>query len=103
MTDLLIDQITQEQFINIIANKSSIESIDDYIETEIKDTGKGKTYKSYRDNFHTFKNYVGFRGKKMRFKDITPSLLKKFKQNSLKEILVKQTNLKTHLILIVHN
>ena len=97
--DRLTDnQITQEQFINIIANKSNIESIDDYIETEIKDTVKGKTYKSYRDNFHTFKNYVGFRGKKMRFKDITPSLLKKFKTEFFKGDIGKANKSKNSFI-----
>ena len=81
---LLSNQISKEQFINIIANKSSIESIDDYIETEIKTTLKGKTYKTYKDNFKTFKNYVGFSGKKMKFSDITPSLLNKFKREFFK-------------------
>lgn len=76
---LLTGQISRDQFVNIISNKSSFESIDDYIETEIKNTRIGKTYEGYRDNFHTFKKYVGYADKKLLFKDITPSLLKKFK------------------------
>jgi len=76
---LLTGQISRDQFVNIISNKSSFESIDDYIETEIKTTRKGKTYESYRDNFKSFKKYVGYENKKMKFSDITTSLLKRFK------------------------
>ena len=78
---LTTNQINKEQFINILSGKSNIESIDDYIETEIKNTRKFSTYKTYKDNFNAIKPYIDFKDKKVKFNDITTTLLNKFKRN----------------------
>ena len=76
-----LGQINRDQFIANISGKTDYTTIDDYIESEIKETRKGKTYTTYRDAFKTFKSYVGYKDKKMKFSDLNHNLLAKFKKS----------------------
>ena len=76
-----LGQINRDQLEANISGKSNYSSIDDYIETEIKNTRKGATYNDYRTSFKTFKKYVGYESKKMKFSDVNYNLISKFKKS----------------------
>ena len=72
-------QITFDQFYLFVEGKSDFSSIDDYIETEIKNSRKPVTYNDYRNAYNAFKLHLGIK-KKLKFEEINIRLLKKFKQ-----------------------
>lgn len=76
-----LGQINKDQLEANISGKSNYSSIDDYIETEIRSTRKGATFSDYKASFKTFKKYVGFENKKMKFSDLNHNLLSKFKKS----------------------
>ena len=61
------------------------EYIDEYIETEIKNSRSNATYIDYRNAINSLKLYTGFKDKKIKFEDVNYSLLDKFKRNSKDE------------------
>ena len=76
-----LGQINRDQLIANISGKTDYRSVDDYLDTELRTTRKGKTFQSYSDAFKTFKRYVGYDGKKMKFSDINLNLMLKFKKS----------------------
>ena len=58
-----LGQINRDQLIANISGKTDYRSVDDYLDTELRTTRKGKTFQSYSDAFKTFKRYVGSDGK----------------------------------------
>lgn len=75
-------QFTQSQVISFLEGKTAFGFIDDYIETEIKNTRTSATYIDYKNAFNSLKLHTGFKSKLM-FEDINYSLLDKFKRKSL--------------------
>ena len=76
-----LGQINKDQLIANISGKTDYRSVDDYLDTELRTTRKGKTFQSYKDAFKTFKRYVGYENKKMKFSDINLNLMLKFKKS----------------------
>jgi hypothetical protein len=76
-----LGQINRDQLIANISGKTDYRSVDDYLDTELRLTRKGKTFQSYSDSFKTFKRYVGHENKKMKFSDLNLNLMLKFKKS----------------------
>lgn len=72
-------QITFDQFYLFVQGKSDFSSMDDYIETEIKNSRIPVTYNDYKNAYSAFKLHLGIK-KKLKFEEINIRLLKKFKQ-----------------------
>lgn len=75
-------QFTQSQVISFLEGKTAFGCIDDYIETEIKNTRTSATYIDYKNAFNSLKLHTGFKSKLM-FEDVNYSLLDKFKRKAL--------------------
>ena len=72
-------QITFDQYYLFIQGKSDFTSIDDYLNTEIKNTRKPVTYRDYNFAWKAFKLHLGIK-RKIKFDEINTKLLKDFKR-----------------------
>ncbi len=77
-------QYTEQQVVLFLEGKTNFDSVDDYIETEIKNTRSNPTYIDYKNAINSLKLYTGFENEKIKFEDVNYSLLDKFKRNSKK-------------------
>ena len=77
-------QYTEQQVMSFLEGKTNFDSVDDYIETEIKNSRSNPTYVDYRNAINSFKLYTGYENKKLKFEDVNYNLLDKFKRNSEK-------------------
>lgn len=75
-------QFNYSQVISFLEGKTAFGSIDEYIETEIKNTRSSATYTDYKNAFNSLKLHTSFKGKLM-FEDIDYTLLDKFKRQTL--------------------
>lgn len=77
-------QYTEREVVLFLEGKTNFDSVDDYIETEIKNSRKSSTYIDYRNAINSLKLYTGFKGRKIRFEDVNYSLLDMFKREAEK-------------------
>ena len=76
-------QLNENQLISFLEGKTDFGSIDEYIETEIKNTRTSATYIDYKNAFNSLKLHTKFGNGKMMFEDVNYALLDKFKRNAL--------------------
>ena len=78
-------QFSEQQVIQFLKGKSDFSNLDDYVNTEIKNTRSSATYTDYKNTINSLKLHTGFKaGDKLSFEDINFTLLDKFKRNLLK-------------------
>ena len=77
-------QFTESEVMAYLKGKTDFSSIEDYIETEIKNTRSSATYRDYKNTINALKLHTGFEGK-LGFEDVNFSLLDKFKRTLLKK------------------
>ncbi len=76
------NQFSEMEVVSFLEGKTAFGNIDEYIETEIKNTRKSATYIDYKNAVSALKLHTNFKGKLM-FEDINYSLLDKLKRSAL--------------------
>ncbi|MET6990049.1 phage integrase SAM-like domain-containing protein [Sediminicola arcticus] len=76
-------QFSRQEVVSFLEGKVGFDSVDEYIETEIKESRSGATYIDYRTAINSLKYYTDIKDK-LLFHEVNYGLLDRYKRNFLK-------------------